>query len=559
MGLSSQAAPVLQEAISLGRELSLPPREMVRCLYRLGRVDLHQSERITRLGEEGLALLTDDTECLEYLMAGFLVNYAAWEQGEPERFYRFLRQNEQFVMGLPYSGEKMELLTYASLFQVYYGAIEKARKLIDYVEGQAREHNDLRETAVNLTNKARSLHKKIGNLRDAILQYEEALVLWRKTGDTFMESRCLFFMGWAFLHLGDLEKAEDYIDASFEPGEAGKSKESTAGIHYYRGEIALARRQWEKAIKAFHKVLEINPDPTIWVETHLYHALGRAYLALGKREDAVGQFQLGVTESPKQWGVSYTREIKDRFFRVLGGIEEAYDDPDAFRSFCAGIRREQPKAAEPSLIQWYLEPAERHGFTELQVEDQFADSLSPHWKWKDPFGDCTYAIQQGIQIHAANGRDLFFVNESAPRILRPVSGDFAVETVCVPAGSDRPSIGGLLIWKDRYNYVHITGGIYGRHDICFNRYFERKDAVIGRGRLASERTFLRLERTGSRVNALCSADGESWFTAGHVDFPVEDPVQVGLFAMSYIDRTIHHGAFPEGTAIRFESFRLWGS
>jgi hypothetical protein len=50
---------------------------------------------------------------------------------------------------------------------------------------------------------------------------------------------------------------------------------------------------------------------------------------------------------------------------------------------------------------------------------------------------------------------------------------------------------------------------------------------------------------------------ESWLTVGPVEFPVEDPVQVGLHAIGNIDRTIYPGAYPDGTAIRFESFELW--
>jgi hypothetical protein len=30
-----------------------------------------------------------------------------------------------------------------------------------------------------------------------------------------------------------------------------------------------------------------------------------------------------------------------------------------------------------------------------------------------------------------------------------------------------------------------------------------------------------------------------------------------MHAIGSIDRTIYRGAYPEGTAIRFESFRLW--
>jgi hypothetical protein len=74
----------------------------------------------------------------------------------------------------------------------------------------------------------------------------------------------------------------------------------------------------------------------------------------------------------------------------------------------------------------------------------------------------------------------------------------------------------------------------------------------------SGNVFLRLERLGGRVHALCSANGENWFTLGHAAFPVEGPVQLGLFTIGCIDRHIAPGAYPEGTAIRFESFTLWG-
>jgi hypothetical protein len=70
--------------------------------------------------------------------------------------------------------------------------------------------------------------------------------------------------------------------------------------------------------------------------------------------------------------------------------------------------------------------------------------------------------------------------------------------------------------------------------------------------------FLRLERIGERVTALCSADGVEWFTVGQVAFPAAGPLQIGLYASGVIDRTIYPGAHPDGTAIRFDSFQLWG-
>ena len=47
-----------------------------------------------------------------------------------------------------------------------------------------------------------------------------------------------------------------------------------------------------------------------------------------------------------------------------------------------------------------------------------------------------------IEICAANGRDLYRLNLSAPRLMREISGDFAVE-VCVSSVSDeKPQRGG---------------------------------------------------------------------------------------------------------------------
>ena len=56
------------------------------------------------------------------------------------------------------------------------------------------------------------------------------------------------------------------------------------------------------------------------------------------------------------------------------------------------------------------------------------------------------------------------------------------------------------------------------------------------------------------MRALCSADGRAWFRVAQVAFPVEDPVQVGLYALG-----MRHGfgTGPTRTAMRFKSFRVW--
>ncbi len=163
----------------------------------------------------------------------------------------------------------------------------------------------------------------------------------------------------------------------------------------------------------------------------------------------------------------------------------------------------------------------------------------------------------GVTIHAAMLRDLWFLNRGAPRILRSVEGDFAVEVHCGPAHAELPAIGGLLLWQDQENYLRLGIGIRGQSEVSLEGCIADKDVVIGRGRLVAGSLTLRMERTGDTVRALCSADGEQWFRVGQVDFPSSHALQIGLHAIGNIDRTVYHGAYPEGTAIRFTDFRLW--
>ena len=158
-------------------------------------------------------------------------------------------------------------------------------------------------------------------------------------------------------------------------------------------------------------------------------------------------------------------------------------------------------------------------------------------------------------------------------------------------------LAGFFLWKDPENYLRLDRGRWGAREIAFGGCLSNEDVIIGRGQLetgntcpgaqcqesttlsqaltaseaqplpgreaptrdeGSARVLLRLERIGGRVKALGSADGVKWFTVGSVEFPAEGGAfQVGVHASGAIDRTIYHGAYADGTAIRFESFQLW--
>jgi hypothetical protein len=233
----------------------------------------------------------------------------------------------------------------------------------------------------------------------------------------------------------------------------------------------------------------------------------------------------------------------------LSLLEEAAEDGEQFRAFCQRFRAEHPEAGDPAFGQWFLEPAEPDGGF------QFLDS-----GWA--MGEDPFRTEHGWEIHAACGQELRAPNLSAPRVLRPVRGDFAVQVVSSPVSRAKPTRGGIALWKDGQNCLRLERGLECPREITFagrRRTGNRFHPVLGgRGRLPDERVFFRLERRRHRVTALCSADGRNWLRVGYIDFPVEDPLEVGLFASATSHfPAIYRAVYPDGTAIRFESFQLW--
>jgi hypothetical protein len=207
----------------------------------------------------------------------------------------------------------------------------------------------------------------------------------------------------------------------------------------------------------------------------------------------------------------------------------------------------------------WLEPAVPDTGLPCDTFDDLAAQIAGGgWEWIDPFGDCTWALDSGLVMSAANCRDLWANNLSAPRFLWPVEGDRALQISCqrarpdCPAEPGVPAIGGLLLWQDRANYLRLTWGELGADQVALSGAFDNRNVVIGRGTLANAgRVWLRLERRGEQVAALCSADGRDWYRVGQLVFPADAPLMAGLHAIGRIDRTAYPGAYAEGTAIRF--------
>jgi regulation of enolase protein 1 (concanavalin A-like superfamily) len=176
--------------------------------------------------------------------------------------------------------------------------------------------------------------------------------------------------------------------------------------------------------------------------------------------------------------------------------------------------------------------------------------------WHDSRKDCSHRLEKGLVVSAAIGRGLEGANLSAPRFLRPVAGDVAVQVVCEGAGHGRPAAGGLVIWKDQENYLRLDQGTIAHGHVAFGGCMRNKDVTVGRGRLGSDRVFLRLERSGTCVRALAGTGSGQWHSVGRVEFPADDPLQVGLFADGAIRPEVYLRLDRGGSEIRFTEFEF---
>jgi hypothetical protein len=189
-------------------------------------------------------------------------------------------------------------------------------------------------------------------------------------------------------------------------------------------------------------------------------------------------------------------------------------------------------------------------FRDIVFLDEF-DTLKPVWQWVDPRGDCVRQIGQPmaggilrqrsgwLELHVGPNHDLWWGpdgrsgNMDAPRMLQPISGNFAVELKMTPSEQNKEH-GGILIWKDTERFIRLdkTSALHGfRGDIRFETHVNRRYSAIGRGKHNSVANFLRIERTGHEFQAYSSPDGQTWTTCGNATIVMNDPLMVGLHAM----------------------------
>jgi len=188
----------------------------------------------------------------------------------------------------------------------------------------------------------------------------------------------------------------------------------------------------------------------------------------------------------------------------------------------------------------------------------------------DPDKDCKFQAEKGGLTIVVPGKDHDLGIErnvmNAPRVLRPVEGDFIVQVKVSgkfepgdPDTDQRAAFNGagLLVMKDDRNYVRLERATYhrGGAPTIYTVFEVRKDGELERFAQgedfpleADKDTYLRVERRGDKIFGAVSQDKDKWhyMSPRPVELPKE--LKVGLGAVNTSKAEF---------APRFDEFKLF--
>ncbi len=572
LGNLGEAEPPLRQALTLAMQLGLSPDEQVRLYFPLCHLLrwLGRFEDLFRLGQEGLALLeagnagaikaagpTNLHTSAEAVMMMMSEAAGAYLTGRRYQYRSLTGLVIDSLRRLDYGQQLMPAYGMAAWWYRDAKQVPEALSWIELLKEEARRRNDLWTLGYLLGWPGYWLPEAIGDLSAIRANLEQALAIGEKIDDDVLRGYALTFLGLVQWARGELPQAEARQQEALAIHERGRSLHMRVLNRMGGGLVHLCLGDWAGVIAMLeHGLAEAD---LIHYRVHGVQmsrlALAYAYRMCGRREEAAALYRRVVVEDE----ADNDGQIWIAF--ALAGLEQTLDAPAAFHAACREIAAARPTVDPLPLGQWWLKPAEPESKAKIHNPVCLGRvGLTEGWSWHDLYGDCSYAVDDsGTIIHASNYyRDLWFNNVSAPRFMHVVDGDFAVETVCSVALPGRPAMGGLVLWKDARNFLRLAWGAHGAHTLDLMGSLNNRDLYLGRGFLPSKgHMHLRLERAGSTVRGLCSANGSEWFSVGQVDFPADDPLEVGLFAIGMIQRWAYPGAYPDGVSIRFDFFGLY--
>ncbi len=180
-------------------------------------------------------------------------------------------------------------------------------------------------------------------------------------------------------------------------------------------------------------------------------------------------------------------------------------------------------------------------------------ALNPVWNWIDPNSDCNYRLRAYgvLTINVPRGENELYAGENydAPRLLRPATGDFAIETAVRVRADDNFEGAGLLVWQEagtlvRFEYSYTAIGVeYRGWRLRFGVEEGGVYRHVASNEFAASPVSLRLKRQGQTITAEYWT-GYKWQTHATTKIALADTVHVGIHvAKSVDDRTPVYATF----------------
>ena len=473
IGEVTQAEKHLRQAVILGREMGIEPLVLTRLFYWLGEVLFweNQYEEPIHLGEEGLYYLGENNKNVEAALMNQLVAIGCSQLGDHEKFIDFTQRTAGFIQSLPYTEELRTAYDHIiGLYAYTLKDLPEAERWLEVFKQNAEDHHDLRALG-EVYNHTAFIFDKQGNLEFAIHFYNKAINIFTQIGDDKHTCRSLRGLGVCYLKQGNLDAAENNIALSLEKASIINNPIDISLGYWFQAQIDLCKGLQKNATQTFKKAKELARDIPAIRGGWAFLGLGQIHFSHSNAQEIIGDYQSTIENDPY---IIYRNPYQA--VNILTNLEASFDKPEDFYSYVDNYRQRHPELNHAQFQQWYLTPGlVSHTGDEAIYLESFQEDISENWQWIDPFGDCSYSIDAGLIVNAANERNFHHINRSAPRFVhsRALNKNFILQTLCHPVTNEKPAIGGLLVWQNEKNWLCLEIGPLGEGEIIFRR-FQRK-------------------------------------------------------------------------------------
>lgn len=195
------------------------------------------------------------------------------------------------------------------------------------------------------------------------------------------------------------------------------------------------------------------------------------------------------------------------------------------------------------------------GVTEVSAQSSRKPIPIPGWgELMNPNPSCKHKIlESGLKLTlpaAVHDLSVEIGRMNAPRVLRPVKGDFTIQVrvagVSHPGNQSaipgrRPFCSaGILVWQNERNYIRLERAelLNGNSRSTYASWELRKDGKFARaGRtdelpLSGAETWLRISRTGETFTGAASPDGQQWSSLSPITLGGNDELMAGILAIN---------------------------